>query len=170
LVQRRGAGHLERSLESLETLLSGDFEFRLSSAEMYLQSCKACEDHNWNFSVVIAWALVERLLRLLWERWLDANVDRPVGNQGEKFINSKRRDKFVKGDEFTASVVSEILSQQGQLEFPLYKKLNEARRARNKWLHKLESVTVHDAFLSLELVGEMLMRVEGINLRLVSNG
>ena len=83
----------------------------------------------------------------IWRSHLDDAETRfssSAGDPNEKFINFTRMQKLT-GRDFTASIVSEILSLNGLLPFEQYKLTVNVRQTRNDWLHKLSSINRVDS-------------------------
>lgn len=68
----------------------------------------------------------------------------------------------MKGQNFTASVVSEILSLVGRLSFGLYKEISVLRKVRNDWIHELKPVARENSGKAIRVAEAMLGR--GLNL------
>ncbi len=79
------------------------------------------------------------------------------------FINAERREKLTESPDFTASVVSEILSLTDNVPVDLYRDVSTVRRVRNAWMHELQPVTRAEAELA-KVAERMLSFVEGIDL------
>ena len=158
---------IERSFEIFEKLLQSQGDHTLTVVDLYLRSCRACEEHNYSLCAVLAWAAAENLLNVLWERYID-ECDKETAVSDVKFISNKRREKLNGGD-FTASVVTEMLSLVNRINFALYENLDKVRKARNYWLHDLKAATSGVADLSLQVVGELIELVDGIPIKLFSS-
>ncbi len=73
------AGTVEESFQHLDEFLTRPAPHALLVAELYLRSCKAYEDHNYSLAVITAWVIVEKLLYLHWERYINKNRQRNIG-------------------------------------------------------------------------------------------
>jgi hypothetical protein len=104
----------------------------------------------------------EACLDQMWERYLDERATQEIDGVQEKVINSKRRQNLT-GRDYSASVISEILSLGGKLSFGNYTELGIVRSARNNWIHKLNDVDRVIANKALLLAQRMLDQVEGVN-------
>jgi hypothetical protein len=152
------------SFELLSGILDQPASYALLLADLYARSCKAFEEHNYPLCVITAWAISEKLLRLLWERYVEANRERTVEGKTVVFINKNRKERLTKDREFTAGMISEFLSLTNALPFPLYQQLTEIRKARNAWMHDLRSMSRELAELSVNVAEQMLRLVDGIDL------
>lgn len=77
-------------------------------------------------------------------------------------LNSKRRDK-LRGRDFTASVILEILELAGELPHELFSKVDSIRKARNDWLHSLGDVSDSAAAMAVLSTQELMKHVSAIN-------
>lgn len=91
-----------------------------------------------NPSVVLAWFVIESLLNIEWNRWLESNnnvVD--VTSDGEEImrINSSRK-QLLTGRDYTASIISQNLELIGLLKHGDLKDIDTVRKSRNAIAHK----------------------------------
>lgn len=153
-----------KSLEKLEEIIRRP-QPALELVALLNRAAVYYEEHNYPLSVVTAWTISERLLNLRWDDYLEANRVRVSQEAQVSFINADRKKK-LKGADFTASIVSEILSLVGQLPFGLFKQLEDVRRARNGWLHDGDIPTRQIAELAVDSAREMIAEVLNIPLQL----
>lgn len=154
---------MEESLSLLGAMLTNAGSEALPLAALALRAAAAHHDHNFDSSLIQSWALAEKLLTTIWERYLDESRDRDFGEEDGPFISAKRRETLT-GRDFTISVVCEVLSLLDRLPFGLYRRQGAVRRARNKWMHQLEPVEVAESAQSLFLALDLLRLVWGIDL------
>jgi len=112
----------------------------------------------------VAWAIIEKLLQLLWERYVEQNHEREIDGVKVNFINKTRREKLTESRDFNASVISEILSITNTLPFSLYQEITKVRQTRNNWIHDLEPVSREIAETSVSMATKLLNLADGINL------
>jgi hypothetical protein len=156
---------IEKSMELLTQALEGEASRIVSVSDLYLRSCKAGEEHNYGLSTVLSWTACERLLNVLWERYIEER-DTENSGPGMRFVSRKRKEKLT-GVDFTASVVTELLSLADHIDFPLYENLNTIRKARNGWVHGGDrAITIDAALLGLQVTGDMIQLVDSIPIRL----
>jgi hypothetical protein len=132
-------------------------------ADLAMRSSAAHDDQDFDPSLIQSWALVERLLTTLWERYIAEHRTIEIDETQTAFINVGRRE-FLRGRDFTASVVAEVLSLLGQLSLDLYERVGPVRRARNRWIHALEPVTAGQSAASRALALDLLRVVHDIDL------
>jgi len=163
---------LDRSFELLNSILDHASEHSLMNAETLSFSCKAFEDHNYNLCLITAWGIIEKLLKLLWDRYINENRKNMVDLNGEKtlLINADRAKLLRDGNHFTASVITEVLTCMERLPFTFYKSLNEVRNARNKWMHELRPVQSDIAYQGLKLAQDLLRHVDGFDFTIPVGG
>ena len=126
--------------------------------ELLLHAFELHDSGKYEASHISAWTIVERCMNQIWHSHLD-NAERKHANclidTDEKFINSDRRKKLT-GRDFTASVVSEILSLSDLLPFKQYRLTCDVRQTRNDWLHKLRAIDRSDSGKAISLARFML--------------
>jgi len=154
---------VRESFQLLTAILQHPAPHTLLLTDLYAHSCRAYENHEFALCLTIAWAITEHLLRRLWERHIEANRHRETDNSKAIFISNKRKKKLTESD-FGASVISEFLSLNNNLPFPIYQKLDKVRQERNKSLHYLAPISRKIAQQSVEVAGQMLNIAEGLNL------
>lgn len=155
---------VEESFDLLSNVLEHPTLDALLITDLLMRSCKAYEDHNYSLCLVTAWAIAEKLLQRLWERYLEANRQRQIDGSEVSFINQSRKKKLTESRDFNASVISEVLSLVDYLPAPLYRDMTKVRQARNDWVHGLEPVSRETAALSVSVAEEMLRLVDSLDL------
>jgi hypothetical protein len=155
---------LNESFSLFEKLLASSDGYLPTVVEILLRARNSLESSDYVVSLTLAWSAIEYLLNTLWERFLVNNRTRKVEGQDLVFINAKRKTALTSTD-FTASIVSEILSLNETVPFDLYEKITLARKARNAWLHRLQPVQRKDSEIAIDSAREMLKLVHGIDLR-----
>ena len=143
--------------------------FTSSVVRSHLQSCAAFEEHNYSLGLVISWTILERLIRTEWERYLGENREREKDDDGTLFINADRMKKLSSGRDFTASVITEILSLQGLMSFDIYRNIQSLRTSRNEWLHALGPVSIDDCLLSITACRTLFERVARVKINVPLN-
>jgi hypothetical protein len=155
---------ISQSFELFDRILEIDDDYVVTVVELLLRARNSIEESDYVVSLMLAWAAIEQLLNALWERFIAENRIRIVDGQSQTLINVERKKRLTSQD-FTASIVSEILSLSGNLPFDLFEQITQARRARNAWLHRLESVKRKDAEAAIGSARQMLKLVHHIELR-----
>jgi len=153
----------ESALESAcaeATKLVGDEVNGVVLADLFLRASKAFQEHFYSLALTSSWTLTERMISVLWKRYL---ADNRVRN-GAPFINSERLKRLNDNRSYTASVMSEILSLADRIPFETYVKMNDVRQARNGWIHSMSPVGRETASVALSLCSEMLDLVHGFKL------
>lgn len=156
---------VHESFQLLATILQHSDPYALLITDLCARSCKAYEDHNYSLCLVTAWAITEKLLQDLWNRYVEANREKEIDGAKVPFINKARKKKLIESRDFSASVISEVLSLMDYLPFPLYRDLSRVRKARNDWIHGLGPVSRKTAELSVRVAEAMLELVDGLNLK-----
>jgi hypothetical protein len=155
---------VEKSFEVLDRIMLRPDDNLLTLTDLFARANLAYQDHNYSVALIIAWAVIEKLLRTLWNRYVEANRKRIVDAEPQTFINADRRKRLIEGREFTAAVISEILSLCDELLLSDYNDINLVRKARNEWMHSVAGVSMDLAGLAMKVAGRMMMHVERIDL------
>ncbi len=153
---------VEESFAMLDRLLLQPDEDALTLADLYARAAKYHEERNHDVCLITSWAIIERLLNRLWEEYIDDNRRRKVGGEEAPFINQARKRSLTEGQNFTASVVTEILSLVERLPLDLYQEVSVVRRARNGWIHNLEPVSPEVSGKAIRVAETMLSSGIGI--------
>lgn len=151
-VERIGAAV---SATDTATLAAGDRDLL---AEMVLHAFSLHLSGQMESSLVTAWTVVERCLNELWDQYIA-----PQRVRGITRVNRKRREK-LRGADFTASVVAEVLSLAGKLPHDDYERLSILRKKRNDWVHKLTTIDSADAASAIVLAQSMLRAAKLLDL------
>jgi hypothetical protein len=156
---------LDESFELLDGVLRHPDSDPLFLADLHLRSCKAFEEHYYSLSLVTAWTIVEKLLRLLWARYLDENRDRPTGVDARVFINADRKARLTEGRDYSAAVISKVLSLADRIDFSLYSGISEVRKARNDWIHGLKPAPREATVKAITVAEQMFSKVCGLDIK-----
>lgn len=155
---------LDDAYALLASILSGPGGDRvLPLIDLAQRSSVAHMNHSFDVSLIQSWAVIEALLTSIWERYLDSHRQRGEGNAATAFITADRK-KLLTGRDYTIAIVTEVLSLLELLPPNLYGRLTEPRRARNRWMHTLRSVSTHESANSLALAFDLLRFVHAIDL------
>ena len=136
-------------------------EFGKSSLELLDLVYIACHQytrHQFASAHLLAWSAVESMLNVLWLR-LQRKANSEFG--GHTKFNAERRN-LLNGRDYTASIISQILSLCGDVDDNLLSRLDEARRRRNSFAHGLERIKSKDAGSTLRLATDLLTKIAGI--------
>lgn len=153
---------VERSFSIFDDVLGRSNANRLISlADLLARAVKALSELSFEVSLGLSWMVCEACLDQMWERYLEDRATQKIDGVEKKVINSKRREKLT-GRDYSASIISEILSLAGNLSFSDYEELGLVRVARNNWIHDLKAVDRDIANKALLLAQRMFDQVEGV--------
>jgi len=125
--------------------------------------------HQFASAQVIAWSVVEMLVNRLWGDLLGEVAISETHGTGHTQMSKDRR-KVLGGPDYSASVVSQILSITNKIDDPLLERLDRARKTRNDFAHGIKKkrgnatrelirVTPADAGTTLRLATDLLSRI-----------
>ena len=154
---------LEESFRLLNKILNNESEVVLMLCDLYTRSHKAYNEHNYSLCLILAWSLSENLLQRLWKRFIEENRSTTINGEEVSLINADRKRALEDGGNFSASVISEVLSFSQWLPISTYKDLSATRRIRNNWIHNLAPVSRESASVSVRVAEQMLQLVEELS-------
>lgn len=114
--------------------------------------------HQFETAHLLAWSVIEKQLHLLWARHLD---ELSAGEKPLTVINAKRRSQLT-GRDYTASMISQMLSLAGKIDDTMLDALNRARDKRNKFAHMLADVNADDAGKAIRTATDFLSKIIGM--------
>lgn len=115
------------------------------------------ENLEFSSCLLIGWSVVEALQNRLWMQTI-STVSTLKG--GHTRVNAERR-KRLNGRDYTASVVSQVLSLMGKIDDSRLGALDAARGARNKFAHELAVVSPEAAAQPLSIAASMIAEEAG---------
>lgn len=121
-------------------------------------SCYQYSRHQFSSAHLIAWSVVEALQNKI---WLDLQTEVDVESGGHTKMTKKRKDQ-LNGRDFTASIVSQILSICGYIDDKTLTRLDEARKRRNNFAHTLDPIESDAAGQVIRLATDLISRVAAI--------
>lgn len=139
-----------------EILLKKDMALIQIVEAVYIAASRANEK-RFGESVMLAWGACEQLISILWKRKISE------AKSSGKNISSDRFDK-LKGRDYTASLMIEMLDLDNRINDDLYKMLEGARKARNKWAHEMRPPKQTDANVCVEAAQKLLKLVADVDL------
>jgi hypothetical protein len=151
------------SFAQLERLLSYESKTPLRLSSLFNFAIVSLQDHDYPRSLITSWVIIERLLDEKWNSYIASQRKRNIDGEETVFINADRVKKLA-GRDYTASVRTEVLSIVNSLSFGAYRKIENARRVRNDWMHELHDVRMSDASESIEVAAELFDSVFGFQL------
>lgn len=155
---------IEHSFGLLDEILSSDEGRLLHLVEAaYIASCRSREK-RWGEALVLAWGVCEQMIASEWRKLVDAH-----GAKNEGSMPKDRKAKLT-GRDYTASVMTEMLEIAGLISHELFRQLEIARKARNKWMHEMRLPKESEVGVCITAVESMLFSTRGIRLALQSGG
>ena len=153
---------IEHSFKLLDQILSLEDATLIQWIEVaYIATCRYTEK-RFGETVVLAWSVCEQLLSLAWDTLQN---DIKAGNR-----MTPKRKKKLEGKDYTASVIIESLEINNRLDYSLYELLEDVRRSRNAWAHKMRVPEENDAIKAVRAVEGLFWDVKGICLSLSFSG
>jgi hypothetical protein len=107
---------------------------------------------------------VERLIDVLWTKFIAKNAENSASRTLSPPTSGKRADK-LKANTMTASIRIEILAITNELTEQEYTHIEKARKARNNWIHSLTPIAHEDAISSAFVAALLIKRLYGIRLQ-----
>ena len=149
------------SFDLLDQIMKCKYESALKITEMLYWAHYRYSENAFSDSLILSWAVCEKLLNHLWSDFLRAK--KSIVDGSERM--NKDRIKKLEGRDFTASTISEILELVGIIDIKMFSGIDNARRKRNAWLHSLDAIGDSDASNALLTTTELFKVVTGVALR-----
>lgn len=121
-------------------------------------ACHQYSIHQFESAHIIAWTVVERLLNEMWGE-LVKEVDAASG--GHTALSKDRRDQLLKGRDYSASVITQVLSLSRKLEDELLERLDAARKTRNAFVHKMQPIEHNEAGKVIRVATDLITNLVG---------
>ena len=151
-VEIASLNHVIELLRKCEATFGNEFVDVLSL--LYI-SCHQYSLHQFASAQLIAWSVIEKILNSMWAD-LHRTVD--VGHGGHtKMTNARLRS--LNGRDYSASVISQVLSISGKIDDDLLDRLDAARKKRNAFAHGLEHPNSDDAASTNRLATDLLSKI-----------
>jgi hypothetical protein len=133
-------------------------ESSFSILALMYQACYQYQQHQFSSAHLIAWTVIEALLNKEWKEFQN-KVDKK--NNGHTVLNNKRKE-LLNGRDYTASIISQILSLAGEIDDEMLNRLDVARQRRNDFAHKLEAIESSDAGKTIRLATDLIQKITGV--------
>lgn len=133
--------------------------------DLFLRSVVGNETDDYTVGLLMAWAVVEKLLNRMWDRYVASTPEQHI----RSLLQPKWSTKYY--PEVVAAAMIDVLTREGKIPADLEGYLTIVRHARNAWIHDLATVGRQDAARSKHAAEELLQVAEGIdfNLSMMSN-
>lgn len=129
----------------------------------FMAACRQREQRSGE-AVVLAWTVCEQLVSEAWKKLVA-----DIRTRDPERISKERKEKLV-GRDFTASMMVEYLELSGVVDAKLYRMLEVARRARNRWAHDMKTPKDSEVYFAMRAVELLLLKVKGVPIALQSGG
>ena len=144
---------VEKSLLLLDNILSKmDIKLIRIVESIYLSESRRSE-RRLGEAIMLAWNSCEQLISILWKNYLRSADDR----ENNKHVINKERFKKLVGRDYTASVRIEFLHLLGIIDKDQYRKIEIARKARNKWAHEMKDAKDSEIHISIRAAESILL-------------
>jgi hypothetical protein len=71
------------------------------------------------------------------------------------------RKNLLSGRDYTASIVTQVLSICGKIDDEMLKRLNDVRKKRNDFVHNLSQINSNDAGEAVRLASDLISKISG---------
>jgi hypothetical protein len=159
-----GLDAVNYSFDLLDEILTKEIPDLLKLINLIYLAAISYGQHDFPTAQIMAWTVCERLLRILWGRYIEQKSEIDDEDGGKVTTMNKKRKEKLFGIDYTASVISEVLALSGVLNHDLYTKIDQVRIVRNGWLHSLKSISADQASTAISTAQEFLKEISGIRL------
>jgi hypothetical protein len=152
---------IANSFELLNSIIMSKFDDSLKIVELIYWAHHRYSENSFSDSLILSWAVCEKTINHLWGEFLHG---KRAESEEDVRINKERARK-LKGRDFTASIVSEVLELSEVLETQLFRRVDDTRKKRNAWLHSLDGIDDRDAANAMRAATELFEIATGVTLR-----
>jgi hypothetical protein len=153
---------LDASFEMLDDILSRTDDATRAVLDLVHLALDAVVIHDYALCLTSAWTACESLLNMCWRDYIES---RRTDENGAVVVNARRRERLVGGNDYTASIKTEVLTLAGVVPHAFYDDLSRVRRSRNAWLHNTTPPTSDDAAVALRTARDLISMKLGIALQ-----
>lgn len=122
-------------------------------ATVFLPSCTAFCNEEWERALILGWSCVELLISQLWDQHL-------LAGEFVEGIKKKRRKDFLSDTRtWTSSTRIELLWQKGLIDDAIYAHLDQGRSARNAFIHSVSGCSPEVARSVIEAILLLIERI-----------
>lgn len=154
---------VEAAFARLDALLVGPDLGLAEMADLLLRASHAQQNFVPHGALIEAWAVTERVLRVLWDRE-ERTLANPVSSEPRLVSLSTRARRALDGPSPSIACVAAALHKLGVLSSSAYADLDLPRNARNRWMHGLDPVELSPAGASLSAAQTLLRDHQGVDL------
>ncbi|MXW59002.1 MAG: hypothetical protein F4X68_10010 [Acidimicrobiia bacterium] len=153
---------VHHSLDTLDEILAVEDAASLIPIveAVYLASCRYTEGRLGE-AIILAWGACEQLLAKMWGTFLKSM-------QSSGRLTGQRRSRLGTRD-YTVSVRAEMLELGSRLDYELYRQVDDARIARNKWAHDMKAPSTAQLHSAMSAAEGLFEEVYDIRLRFPLN-
>jgi hypothetical protein len=155
-----GVDEVEWSLLALDRLLADGDLTGIRLVEGAFMAASRGFEKRFGEAITLGWTVCEQLVSITWDRMLDDTREADAER-----MPRERRSKLL-GRDYTASVKSEVLELRGRIPHDLFRKLEIARKARNRWAHQMRPPPEREVQVCLSAVEQLMLTVLDVQLRL----
>ena len=155
---------VSKSCELLDQILSdGSLKVTRMVEAAYIASIRRREK-RFGEAITIGWTVCEQLISKIWNDFMAT-----IQSANSERMPKDRRDR-LNGRDYSASVVIEILELSGLLGPELFRMLEVARKARNKWAHQMREPRENEVRICLQAIELLMQKLLALPLHLGGGG
>jgi hypothetical protein len=156
---------VDASLATLDALLREDRFGVVEMLDLLHRAAHAAQDYAAHAALVQAWAVIEKLVMSRWEQEV-GRLAQPPSTDGRLAGLKLRTRRSLDHREPSVSSVIEALTELRIIDPALTPGLDQARLARNKWMHELRPVDSGSALVAVRSAETLLDCMEGTKVTL----
>lgn len=155
---------IDKSFDIFDSImLDGDFR-RVELVEAAFIATTRRREKRYGEAITIGWTVCEQIISIMWRRMLDE-----IKASDPQRMTKDRREKLT-GRDYSASVMVEFLEVEGLISTELFRMLEIARKARNKWAHQMREPRGSEVWTCLRAIELLMETVLKIPLRMDGGG
>ncbi len=156
---------LTASFDRFSALLEHPYADAPLLVDLFLRSCVGNEGDDHTAALLMAWAVIEKLLNRMWDRYVSGTAEQHVRNMLQPQWSTRKYPEVV------PAAMIDVLTCEGRIAPDLEGYLSVVRAARNAWMHSLGTMGRQEEAIAKHAAEEMLRVSEGIffNLSMMDN-
>lgn len=155
---------LERSFDIFDNLISQGGMKNVKLVEAAFVATTRRKEKRYGEAITIGWTVCEQIISIKWREMIES-----IKDDNPQRMPKERREKLT-GRDYSASVMAEMLEVKGLITNDLFRMLEIARKARNKWAHEMREPHGSEVWTCLRAIELLMETVLKVPLRMDGGG
>lgn len=155
---------LDRSFDIFDGIISNGGMGHVKIVEAAFVATTRRKEKRYGEAITIGWTVCEQIISIKWREMINE-----IRENNPQRMPKERREKLI-GRDYSASVMAEMLEVKGLISNELFRMLEIARKARNKWAHEMREPRGSEVWTCLRAIELLMETVLKIPLRMDGGG